>query len=433
MSSAGTKLALISPQANKSAIHIASFMSVLRPGTCLMCAALATISVKSPSLRIFHTGVQYTPVASIATCVHRLAVSQANNDNRPSVVVAKVRHSRVGLRPTISRTQATTVSPAFARAGSCGHRDRLPVCASLPFDLLRTCAAGVGASQTMKSNKRAPGVAALWHKSGSSRLRGSNSQPGSPAPWSTDLWPTAAPLYPIPRPSRFHPPRVGPRPVGNSQWQDTPAEIRHEAERTIMNFVGTALGGCREEAIDLALRALGPFFGPPQATVIGRSERPNALFATFLNAVSANVLEFDDTHLRTVIHPAAPVAPALFALSELRPVSGQELLHALVLGVETECRIGNAISPAHYRRGWHITSTCGVFGAAAAAAAAAGKLLRLDQQQSLGSRQCRGTIGWADREPRQHGEEHQRRRCRAQWAGRGAPCRARLHRTRAGD
>jgi 2-methylcitrate dehydratase PrpD len=113
--------------------------------------------------------------------------------------------------------------------------------------------------------------------------------------------------------------------------------------------------------------------------VIGRTQRPDALSAAFLNAVSSNVLEFDDTHLQSVIHPAAPVAPTLFALSELRPVSGEDLLHAIILGVETECRIGNAVTPAHYRRGWHITSTCGVFGAAAAA----GKLLRLDQQQMV--------------------------------------------------
>ena len=46
--------------------------------------------------------------------------------------------------------------------------------------------------------------------------------------------------------------------------------------------------------------------------------------------------------------------------------SGAALLHAFVLGVEVECRLGNAVSPGHYKRGWHITSTCGVFGAAAA-------------------------------------------------------------------
>jgi 2-methylcitrate dehydratase PrpD len=164
-----------------------------------------------------------------------------------------------------------------------------------------------------------------------------------------------------------------------SQWRDISAEVQHEAERTIVNFVGTALGGCRDDAVELAVRAFSPFFGSAQVTVIGRSERTDALSAAFLNAVSANVLEFDDTHLQTVIHPAAPVVPAAFALSELRPVSGQDLMHAVVLGVEAECRIGNAVTPSHYRRGWHITSTCGVFGAAAAA----GKLLHLDRQQMV--------------------------------------------------
>ena len=167
--------------------------------------------------------------------------------------------------------------------------------------------------------------------------------------------------------------------VVDSQWQDIPPAVRHEATRTLVNFVGTALGGCRDDAVELALRAFTPFAGPAQSTVIGRSERMDALSAAFLNAVSANVLEFDDTHLRTVIHPAAPVLPAALAMSETRPVRGEELLHAIVLGVEAECRIGNAVSPAHYRRGWHITSTCGVFGAAAAA----GKLLRLDAGQMV--------------------------------------------------
>jgi 2-methylcitrate dehydratase PrpD len=167
--------------------------------------------------------------------------------------------------------------------------------------------------------------------------------------------------------------------LAESQWNDIPAAVRHEAKRTVINFVGTALGGGGDIAVELAIRALGPFFGAPKATVIGRSDRPDALSAAFLNAVSANVLEFDDTHLPTVIHPAAPVLPALFALAELRPVSGEDLLQALILGIETECRIGKAVTPTHYRRGWHITATCGVFGAAAAA----GRLLRLDRQRMI--------------------------------------------------
>ena len=104
-------------------------------------------------------------------------------------------------------------------------------------------------------------------------------------------------------------------------------------------LIGCALGGCRDEAVSLAMRVLRPYFGGEQASLIGRPERADALNAAFLNAVSANVLEYDDTHLPTVIHPGAPVAPGLLALAERHPVSGAELLHALILGVEAECRI----------------------------------------------------------------------------------------------
>ena len=98
-----------------------------------------------------------------------------------------------------------------------------------------------------------------------------------------------------------------------------------------------------------------------------------------MNGISSHVFDFDDTHLKTVIHPAGPVASAILALAEHRPVSGTDFLNALVLGIEVECRIGNAVYPAHYDRGWHITGTAGVFGAAAAC----GKLLGLTEQQMV--------------------------------------------------
>jgi 2-methylcitrate dehydratase PrpD len=166
--------------------------------------------------------------------------------------------------------------------------------------------------------------------------------------------------------------------VAGSHWGAIPPEVRCEGVRGLLNFVGCALGGARDEAMDIAVTVLAPFFGAPQAIVIGRGERPDALNAAFLNAVSANVLEYDDTHLGTVMHPAAPVAPGLFALAELRPVSGRELLHAFIVGVETSCRVGPAVMPTHYRRGWHITATCGIFGAAAACA----RLIGLDVRRT---------------------------------------------------
>jgi 2-methylcitrate dehydratase PrpD len=161
-----------------------------------------------------------------------------------------------------------------------------------------------------------------------------------------------------------------------SRWDDLPDDVRHQARRTLLNGLGTGIGGSRDASVTSALAALRAFDGPPEATVIGTRERSGALTAAFVNAVSINVHDFDDTHLPTIIHPAAPIAPALLALAEHAPerVAGADLLHALVLGVEVACRLGNAVTPYHYGHGWHITSTCGVVGAAAAAS----RLLRLD-------------------------------------------------------
>ena len=94
--------------------------------------------------------------------------------------------------------------------------------------------------------------------------------------------------------------------IAASRWADIPEAVRREGVRTLLNFVGCALGGCRDEAVSLAERVLRPYFGGEQASLIGRHEKADALNAAFLNAVSANVLEYDDTHLPTVIHPGVP-------------------------------------------------------------------------------------------------------------------------------
>ena len=96
--------------------------------------------------------------------------------------------------------------------------------------------------------------------------------------------------------------------------------------------------------------------------------------AALVNGITSHTFDFDDTHLKTIIHPAGPVASAALALAEHGGMSGRALLDALVLGVDVECRVGNAIYPDHYDRGWHITGSTGMLGAAAACA----RLLGLD-------------------------------------------------------
>jgi 2-methylcitrate dehydratase PrpD len=167
--------------------------------------------------------------------------------------------------------------------------------------------------------------------------------------------------------------------IVEARWDDVPEQIRHEAKRALLNFFAVALAGCGAGPVEIALQSLAEFSDRRQATVIGRAGRMDALSAAFLNAAGANVFDFCDTHVPTVIHPTAPVAPALLALSELRRVRGSELLLAFILGCEIQCRIGLAVSPGHYAKGWHITATCGVFGAAAGA----GKLIGLDDKRMV--------------------------------------------------
>jgi 2-methylcitrate dehydratase PrpD len=160
---------------------------------------------------------------------------------------------------------------------------------------------------------------------------------------------------------------------------DIPECVLMEARRSLVNVFATALAGCREEAIDIAVSSLATLSGPRTSTLVGRSEGGDAAHAAFINAMSANIFDFDDTHEATIIHPAAPVFSALFAHAETERVTGSDLLRAFVIGGEVECRIGNAVSPYHYAHGWHITSTCGVFGAAAGV----GALLGLDSAQMV--------------------------------------------------
>jgi 2-methylcitrate dehydratase PrpD len=164
-----------------------------------------------------------------------------------------------------------------------------------------------------------------------------------------------------------------------TRWEDVPQPVRHQARRSLVNFFAVTLAGCRSRPIELTLRSLSEFSGGRPVALIGRGEKIDALSAAFLNAAGANVDDFCDTHTATVIHPTAPVAGALLSYAGLRPLGGADLLLALVLGNEVQARIGLAISPSHYNRGWHITSTCGVFGAATAI----GKLAPLDERQMV--------------------------------------------------
>ena len=157
-------------------------------------------------------------------------------------------------------------------------------------------------------------------------------------------------------------------------WSDA---VDHAAHRTFLNWLGCAVGAARHESVNAALAAVQMLQPAPQASVLGRTERVDMASAALLNGISSHTFDFDDTHLKTIIHPAGPVASALLALAEHQGSSGRALIDALVLGIDVSCRIGNAMYPDHYDRGWHITGSTGTVGAAAACARLLG--LNVDQ------------------------------------------------------
>ena len=163
-------------------------------------------------------------------------------------------------------------------------------------------------------------------------------------------------------------------------WNDA---VELEAHRTFANWVGCAIGPSRHDTVEAALTAVQELQPSAQASILGRPEKVDMASAALINGISSHTWDFDDTHLKTIIHPAGPVAPAVLALCEHLHLGGRELVDALVLGIEVSCRVGNAIYPDHYDRGWHITGTTGMLGSAAACS----RLLGLDAirtQMALG-------------------------------------------------
>ena len=190
--------------------------------------------------------------------------------------------------------------------------------------------------------------------------------------------------------------------IVSARFADIPDDVRHEAKRSILNVLGCAIGGSPHPAVDLAIRALGPFSGERTAAVIGRAERLDPLHASLMNGISSHVKDYDDTTPKNYSHTSSPVSSALFAYASANHVRGREFLEAFVLGFEAASRVGNVVYPAHYDVGWHMTGTIGVFGAAAAV----GKLMGLSAQemvwalglaatQSAGLREMFGSMGKA--------------------------------------
>jgi 2-methylcitrate dehydratase PrpD len=149
-----------------------------------------------------------------------------------------------------------------------------------------------------------------------------------------------------------------------------------EAKRSLLNWLGVAIGAANHESMDKVINVAKLMASSPQASVLGRTEKSDLLFAALLNGMSSHIYDFDDTLLETVLHPSAPVFPAVLSYSEYHKNTGKDVLEAFIIGCEVQARLARAIYPSHYWRGWHITGSVGGIGAAAAMS----KLLGLNEE-----------------------------------------------------
>ncbi|MDP5316882.1 MmgE/PrpD family protein [Streptomyces poriferorum] len=161
-----------------------------------------------------------------------------------------------------------------------------------------------------------------------------------------------------------------------------PEEVTADATGRILDFLGNCLAalgpdtGERDEAAPhrAALRTARRSGGHPEAGVIGTGDRFPADRAALVNGTLAHALDFDDTHLPSVLHPTAAVLPAALAVAEAEGADGAALTAALAAGGEICVRLGMAsYDPAlrnsvFFERGLHATSICGTVGAAVASA-----------------------------------------------------------------
>jgi 2-methylcitrate dehydratase PrpD len=177
--------------------------------------------------------------------------------------------------------------------------------------------------------------------------------------------------------------------------------VSRAARRTLLNVLGTAVSAAGSPAATALLRAAAGqgIDGAGQVPVPGLARTLDPYWAALVIGTAAHLDDFDDTHLATVIHPGASALATVVSLAPETAPSGAAFLAAFAVGCEAQLRIGNAISPAHYDHGWHITGTCGVFGAAVAASAllgldaeAAGRALALAGTMTAGHREAFGSM-----------------------------------------
>jgi len=163
-----------------------------------------------------------------------------------------------------------------------------------------------------------------------------------------------------------------------SRAEGVPAPVQASALDRIIDITGLQLAALSLDTSRAAIAFAGDHGGIEAATAVGCARRMPASWAAFVNGVLAHSLDFDDTHLPSVLHPSASVVPATLSAAELVGADGPSLLRAVAVGVEAVARLGMvgydeaSANSVYFEHGQHATSICGAVGSALAAGAVLG-------------------------------------------------------------
>jgi 2-methylcitrate dehydratase PrpD len=159
----------------------------------------------------------------------------------------------------------------------------------------------------------------------------------------------------------------------DTTFERLPPEVVHSVNLRVLDTLGICLAASAQALGDGVAELVGSWGGRGEAGLVGRTGQYPAPQAALLNGTLAHSLDFDDTHLPSVLHPSASIVPAVLAIGEACGRSGRETIAAAAVGIEVTVRVGMGgylpeVGNVFFERGWHATSICGTLGAAAAGA-----------------------------------------------------------------
>jgi 2-methylcitrate dehydratase PrpD len=166
--------------------------------------------------------------------------------------------------------------------------------------------------------------------------------------------------------------------AARTSYDDLPVEVVESVKMRILDTLGIAAAASTLDTSRAAREWARGQGGAGTASAVGVPVGLPANLAAFVNGVLAHSLDFDDTHLPSVLHPSASVVPAALAAAERTGASGRELIRAIAIGLETCVRLGMAgydretNNSLFFEHGQHATSICGAMGASVAATLLAG-------------------------------------------------------------